>query len=186
MSFAPATRIEVETKLAQRVPAALTIKIKQAPELFSTGMADIDVMLGDSIPRDSNTEVSGAVSTGKSSIALSLLAHVTQFGNACAWVDVNDALSPGSAAAAGVELQRMLWLRMSAERKQKLTEKPWSLLEQALKASDLLLQTGGFAAIVLYISDVLPQHHFRYSQLSPQKRLAVVARLRTSSDKKIY
>ena len=48
--------------------------------------------------------MSGAASTGKSSFALSLLANVTLLGNACAWVDVNDALSPESAAAAGVEL----------------------------------------------------------------------------------
>jgi hypothetical protein len=87
-----------------------------------------------------------------------MLANVTQLGNACAWVDVNDALSPESAAAAGVALQRLLWLRASAERRVKLTDKPWSRLEQALKATDLLLQAGGFAAIVLDLSDVLAQH----------------------------
>jgi RecA/RadA recombinase len=158
MGSAAAIRVQVEATLAQRVPAALTLKIKQAPELFSTGVAEVDAMLGGGIPRNSITEVSGAASTGKSSFALSLLANVTQLGNACAWVDVNDALSPESAAAAGVELRRMLWLRMSAERRQKLPDKPWSRLEQALKATDLLLQTGGFAAVVLDMSDVLPQH----------------------------
>ena len=50
---------------------------------------------------------------------------------------------------------------MSAERKQKVTGKPWSRLEQALKATDLLLQAGGFAAIVLDMSDVLPQYTMR-------------------------
>jgi hypothetical protein len=50
---------------------------------------------------------------------------------------------------------------MSAERKQRVTDKPWSRLEQALKATDLLLQAGGFAAIVLDMSDVLPQHTMR-------------------------
>jgi hypothetical protein len=161
MGFAAAIRVQVETKLAQRVPAALTFKTKQAPELFSTGMADVDAMLGGGIPRSSITEVSGAVSTGKTSFALSTLATITQLGNACAWVDVNDALSPESAAAAGVDLLRMLWLRMSSERRVKLTDKPWSRLEQALRATDLLLQTGGFAAIVLDMSDVLPQHTMR-------------------------
>ncbi len=162
MRTATTIRVQVEATLAQRVPAALTLKIKQAPELFSTGVAEVDAMLGGGIPRNSITEVSGAVSTGKSSFALSLLANVTQLGNACAWVDVNDALSPESAAtAAGVELRRMLWLRMSAEPRHKLTDKPWSRLEQALKATDLLLQTGGFAAIVLDMSDVLPQHTMR-------------------------
>ena len=161
MQTTAAIRVQVEAALAQRVPAALTLKIKQAPELFSTGVAEVDAMLGGGIPRNSITEVSGAASTGKSSFALSLLANVTQLGNACVWVDVNDALSPESAAAAGVELLRMLWLRMSAERRHKFTDKPWSRLEQALKATDLLLQTGGFAAIVLDMSDVLPQHTMR-------------------------
>lgn len=161
MGAAATIRVQVEATLAQRVPAALTLKIKQAPELFSTGLADVDAMLGGGVPRSSITEVSGAASTGKTSLALSLLASVTRLGNACAWVDVNDALSPESAAAAGVDLRRLLWLRMSAERKSKVTDKPWSRLEQALRATDLLLQTGGFAAIVLDLSDVLPQHTMR-------------------------
>lgn len=161
MNSAAAIRVEVEATLARRVPAALTLKIKHAPELFSTGIAEVDAMLGGGIPRGSITEVSGAASTGKTSFALSTLASITRLGNACAWVDVNDCLSPESAAAAGIELPRLLWLRMSAERRQKLTEKPWSRLEQALRATDLLLQTGGFAAIVLDMSDVLPQHAMR-------------------------
>jgi len=74
---------------------------------------------------------------------------------------VSDTLSPESAAATGVELKRLLWLRTSAERKQKITNTPWPRLEQALKATDLLLQAGGFGAIVLDMSDVLPQHAMR-------------------------
>lgn len=161
MRIAAAIWVQIENTLAQRVPAALTLKVKQAPEVFSTGMAEVDAMLGGGIPRGSITEVSGPVSTGKTSLALSMLANVTQLGNARAWVDVNDALSPESAAAAGVELRRLLWLRMSAENKHKLNDKPWPGLEQALKATDLLLQTGGFAAIVLDMSDVLPQYAMR-------------------------
>jgi hypothetical protein len=80
---------------------------------------------------------------------------------ACAWVDVSDALSPESAAAANIVLKRLLWLRMSAERRERVTDKPWSRLGQALNATDLLLQAGGFAAIVFDMSDVLPQHIMR-------------------------
>ena len=157
MGSAAAIRVQVEARLAQRVPAALTLKIKQAPELFSTGMAEVDEMLGGGIPRGSITEIS-ELSTGKTSFALSAIASITQFGNACAWVDISDALSPEATAAAGVELRRLLWLRVSAERGERVAGKPWSRLEQALKATDLLLQTGGFGAIVLDMSDVLPQH----------------------------
>src|SRR5882757_10461346 len=161
MPSTAAIRLQIETKLANRVPAALTFKIKQAPELFPTGISEVDSVLGGGIPRGSIIEVAGAASTGKTSFGLSAIAAITQSGAACAWVDVNDALSPESAAAANIVLKRLLWLRMSAERKQRVTDKPWSRLEQALKATDLLLQAGGFAAIVLDMSDVLAQHTMR-------------------------
>jgi hypothetical protein len=161
MPSAATIRLEIETKLTNRVPGALKLKIKQAPELFPTGIAEIDAILNGGIPRGNITEVSGAASTGKTSFALSVVAAIMQSGTTCAWVDVSDALSPESAAAAGVQLKRLLWLRMSAERKQRETDKPWSRLEQALTGTDLLLQAGGFAAIVLDMIDVLPQHAMR-------------------------
>lgn len=154
-------RLEFETKLANRVRAALTLKIKQAPDLLTTGIVEVDALLNGGIPRGNITEVSGPASTGKTSFGLSTLAAITQSGAACAWVDVSDAFSPESAAAASVQLKRLLWLRMSAERTQQITDKPWSRLTQALTATDLLLQAGGFATIVLDMSDVLPQHAMR-------------------------
>jgi hypothetical protein len=172
MGSAAAIRIEVESKLAQRVPAALTLKIKQAPEVFPTGIADVDAMLGGGIPRSSITELSGAASTGKTSFALSVLAEVTQLGNACAWVDVTDTLSPESAAAAGVELRQLLWLRMSAERKQNRAE---SRMNQALAATDRLLQTGGFGVIVLDMSDVVPQQLNKMISLATWYRFRLAA-----------
>ncbi len=182
MPAAATVRLQVETTLAQRVPAALTLKIKQAPELFSTGITDVDTLLGGGIPRGSISEVAGALSTGKTSFALSTIAAITQSGAACAWVDVSDALSPESAAAANIVLKRLLWLRMSAERRLRVTDKPWSRLEQALQATDLLLQAGGFAAIVLDMSDVLPQHAtriplstwYRYRLAAEQARTALL------------
>lgn len=182
MSASAAIRLQVETALSKRVPASLTLKIKQAPELFGTGIAEVDGVLGGGIPRGSITEIAGAASTGKTSLALSTIAAITQSGAACAWVDVNDALSPESAAAAHIVLKRLLWLRMSADRKERVSDKPWSRLEQALKATDLLLQAGGFAAIVLDMSDVLPQHlmriplstWYRFRLAAEQARTALV------------
>jgi hypothetical protein len=161
MPSAFAIRAQIEANLVDRIPAALTLKIKQAPELLATGIAEVDAILSGGIPRGSITEVSGTASTGKTSFGLSVTATVTQSGAACAWVDVSDALSPESAAAANVDLKRLLWLRTSTGRKRRDTDTPWSRLEQALKATDLLLQAGGFAAIVLDMSDVLPQHTMR-------------------------
>jgi hypothetical protein len=53
----------------------------------------------------------GAECSGRTALALSFVAGVTRAERVCAWVDVSDALSPESAAAAGVELKRMLWVR---------------------------------------------------------------------------
>jgi len=117
MPTTAAIRLQIETKLANRVPVALTLKIKQAPELFTTGICEVDGVLGGGISRGSITEVAGAASTGKTSFGLSALAAITQSGAACVWVDVSDALSPESAAAANIVLKRLLWLRMSAERR---------------------------------------------------------------------
>lgn len=175
MGSAAAIRVQVESTLARRVPAALSLKIKQAPEFFPTGITEVDAMIGGGIPRGSITELSGAASTGKTSLALSALAEVTQLGNACAWVDVSDALSPDSAAAAGIELRRLLWLRMYAERKQKHSEGPCSRMDQALAATDRLLQTGGFAAIVLDMSDVLPQQINKMISLGTWYRFRLAA-----------
>jgi hypothetical protein len=161
MATAANLRFQIEATLANRVPAALTLKIKQAPELFATGIAEIDAILMGGIPRGSITEVSGVPCAGKTSFGLSAVAAITQIGAACAWVDVSDALSPESAAAANVVLKRLLWLRTTGERHQTLSKKPWSRLEQALKATDLILQAGGFAAIVLDMSDVPAEHTMR-------------------------
>jgi RecA/RadA recombinase len=164
MAASAAIRLQVETALEKRVPAALTLKIKLAPELSSTGIAEVDAALGGGIPRGGITEISGAASTGKTSFGLSSIAAITQSGAACAWVDVSDALSPESAAAANIVLKRLRWLRMSAERRERVTDKPWSRLEQALKATDLLLQAGGFAAIRVRL-------HRTAHRTSPELRL---------------
>jgi RecA/RadA recombinase len=94
MGAAATICIEIEAKLANGVHASLTLKIKQPPELFSIGVTDVDTLLGGGIPRGSITEVSGMNSTGKTSFGLTAIASITQLGNACAWVDVSDALSP--------------------------------------------------------------------------------------------
>jgi RecA/RadA recombinase len=60
MPSSSAIRLQIETKLANRVPAALSLKIKQAPELFATGIAKVDAILDGGVPRGSITEVAGA------------------------------------------------------------------------------------------------------------------------------
>jgi len=75
----------------------------------------------------------------------SILAEAAARDEVCALVDGNDAFDPKSAAAAGVELSRLLWVRCRK-------------LDQVLKATDLLLQGGGFGRVVMDLTDLPPSH----------------------------
>jgi hypothetical protein len=80
-------------------------------ELQPSGVTELDAMLGGGFPRGSVVELCGPASSGRTSLALSLLAQATGRQEACAFVDVSDSLDPISLAAAGVELPRLLWIR---------------------------------------------------------------------------
>ena len=80
-------------------------------ELQPTGVAELDAVLGGGFPRGSLVELYGPGSSGRTSVALSLLARATECQEACAFVDVSDSLDPISLAAAGVDLPRLLWIR---------------------------------------------------------------------------
>jgi hypothetical protein len=189
MSFRPgaaAVKLQVEAALAHKIPSALTPSARPEPELIPTGVAQLDASIG-GIARGCVTEICGASSSGRTSVMLSLLARVTRRAEAIALVDASDAFHPESAAQAGVELKRLLWVRCSdapqrmqrdatsfknchpeqsrsnamaasrdlgflGERKQRLIR-----VEQALKATDLLLQSGGFGLIVVDLGDIHPE-----------------------------
>src|SRR5215475_10943263 len=80
-------------------------------EFQPTGVKELDGVLGGGFPRGSLVELCGPASSGRTSLAFSLLAQATERQEACAFVDVSDSLDPISLAAAGVELPRLLWIR---------------------------------------------------------------------------
>ena len=80
-------------------------------ELQPSGIAELDAVLGGGFPRGSLVELCGPATSGRTSLAFSLLAQATERLEACAFVDVSDSLDPISLAAAGVELARLLWIR---------------------------------------------------------------------------
>jgi len=80
-------------------------------ELQASGVTELDAVLGGGFPRGSLVELCGPASSGRTSLAFSLLAQATERQEACAFVDVSDSLDPVSLAAAGVELSRLLWIR---------------------------------------------------------------------------
>jgi len=243
MPSASAIRLQIENALAERIPSALTPVQRILRPIAPTGVAALDELLGGGLPLDAITELTGPESSGRTSVALSYIAGLTRAGRVCAWIDAGDALHAESAAAAGIDLARLLWVRCGVQTATKPTPadasfslprkymaappvkrglhgggfgnhprnetqgiskavgdllqpqnfaphsdkptpfrrpveksfepgvnsstqsqskgkagKPWTRMEQALKATDLLLQGGGFSAIVLDMAGIAPEH----------------------------
>jgi hypothetical protein len=131
------------------VTAASRLAVRPAPEMASSGIAAMDALMG-GLPRGCLTEICGPASSGRTTLLLAALAAATRRGECCAVVDASDALDPQSAVAAGVELERLLWVRCGESSPQKC-------LEQLLRAADLLLESGGFGMIALDFGDLPPQ-----------------------------
>jgi hypothetical protein len=111
MPSASALRLQLESALAHRIPSALTPAPRVVCPVARVGIAAVDELLHGGLPIGAITEIVGPESSGRTSLSLSFLAQMTQAGKVCAWVDVTSALHPESAAAAEVDLSRLLWVR---------------------------------------------------------------------------
>jgi len=116
---------------------------RPAPECVPSGVAALDTSTG-GLPRGCLTEIYGPASSGRTSLLFSILAQATAREEACALIDAEDAFDPTSATAAGVRLDRLLWVRSNNN------------AEHALKAADLLIQGGGFGLVILDLGDLSP------------------------------
>lgn len=76
-----------------------------------TGIQPLDQLLSGGLQHGRLVEIIGRRSCGRFSIALATLAATTARGDTAALVDLGDALDPHNAAAAGVALERLLWIR---------------------------------------------------------------------------
>ena len=92
------------------VTAASRLAVRQAPEMLTSGIAAINSLTG-GWPRGCLTEICGPASSGRTTVLLAALAAATRRGEFCVLVDASDALDPCSAADAGVDLDRLLWVR---------------------------------------------------------------------------
>ena len=248
MPMAATLRAEIEASLAHRIPSALTPAQRIIRPVVATGIQTLDQMLEGGLPVGAITEIVGPECSGRTVLVFSFLAGITRAAKVCAWVDVSDALHPESAAASGVDLERMLWVRCGVTSPKNIQQiskdtfvlpgkylvpspimkglhgggfgphprgegkglpdaihnffqhetrpsehagsqakpwaekstlvshpvtgssrrvargssaKPWSRIEQALRVTDLLLQAGGFSAIVLDMASLAPEFALR-------------------------
>jgi hypothetical protein len=136
------SKTELESELSSRFASAFKIQEKRPGEVISTGIPQIDSFTLGGLPRGAITEVFGPASSGRTSFMLSALAHASNHDEVCALVDTSNAFDPKSAVRAEVNCERLLWIRCDNN------------LERAFKATDLLLQGGGFGLVLLDLGDV--------------------------------
>ena len=104
--------------------------------------------VGLSFARGSVIEIAGGASTGKTSLAMTLLSKLTAAGEICAVVDSCGGFDPCSADLAGVRNENLLWVKCGGD------------IEKAFMSADYLVQAKGFGAIWLNLNG-LPQRQLR-------------------------
>jgi recA bacterial DNA recombination protein len=120
----------------------------------STGVDHLDCRLGGGLPRGQVSEVIGRRTSGRMSVLLRMLAAATQRGELVAVVDALDVLDVASLEAAGVALERLLWIRghvvINPGMCRDLNQRA---MEQAIRALSLVLQAGNFGLVVLDVAE---------------------------------
>jgi recombination protein RecA len=106
-------------------------------ESISTGSLGLDLALGiGGLPRGRIVEIYGPESSGKTTLALHVVAEAQRAGGTCAFVDAEHALDPGYARKLGVNLDELLISQPDAG-------------EQALEIADTLVRSGAIDVLVV-------------------------------------
>jgi len=106
-------------------------------EVVSTGSLGLDIALGiGGLPRGRIVEIYGPESSGKTTLALHVIAEAQKAGGTCAFVDAEHALDPGYARKLGVNIDDLLISQPDAG-------------EQALEIADTLVRSGAVDVLVV-------------------------------------
>jgi hypothetical protein len=140
-------------KLDRTLTTALpSLHRTDAAALAPTDISELDACLRGGLPRGQLSEIAGPCSSGRTTVLLTLLAAATRRGEIAGLVDTFDRLDVASVIAAGIDPERLLWVRGDA------AGTGAALLERAtdraLKAANLVLQAGGFGVVALDFADV--------------------------------
>ena len=162
------------------VPVTKGSGVSVAVETITTGLTSLDQQLGGGLPLGHFSEVVGPRSSGRTSLLMAMLAATTARGELAALVDTFDMFDVESMAAAGVRLDRLLWVRgetstaafppLTAGRRQPGADRA---IERALKATNLILQAGGLSLVSLDLADA-PTHALRRIPMTTWLRLQKV------------
>src|SRR6476661_6003496 len=106
-------------------------------EAISTGALALDLALGiGGLPRGRVVEVFGPESSGKSTLAMHVVAEAQRNGGICAYIDAEHAMDPVYAAAIGVDIDELLISQPDTG-------------EQALEITDMLIRSGALDVVVI-------------------------------------
>jgi len=146
--------------------------VEQTGSRTSTGMPDLDAMLGGGWRRGEVSELVGTRSTGRSSVLVRTMAAATRAGEIVGLVDTVDRFDPRTAAAAGLNLERVLWVRGPSQTvelaRAAVIERA---VHQAVRALDLIVRAGGFSIAALDLAEI-PARHLRTLPWTTWLRLA--------------
>jgi len=126
-------------KLVSLRELGLRNHVEQA--LLPSGIAEIDRLIK-GVPRGSISEVIGEDGSGRTSLALTVLAAAARRGEVCAYIDVSGAFDPMAASMNGAGLNKLIWVRCNGD------------LGTGLKALGEVLSAGGFGIVILDIAGV--------------------------------
>ncbi len=117
-----------------------------ATEVIPTGSLALDVALGaGGIPKGRVTEIFGAESAGKSTLAIHIMAQTQQLGGIAAYIDVEHALDPNYAGNCGLDLDHLLIAQPDSA-------------EQALDITEQLVRSGAIDSVVIdSVAALVPQ-----------------------------
>jgi recombination protein RecA len=112
-------------------------KASMAIDVVSTGALALDLALGiGGLPRGRITEIYGPESSGKSTLAMHVVAEAQRNGGVCAYIDAEHAMDPIYAKAIGVDIDQLLISQPDTG-------------EQALEICDMLVRSGSLDVVVI-------------------------------------
>jgi recombination protein RecA len=153
----------------------------QKIDVISTGALSLDVALGvGGVPRGRVVEIYGPESSGKTTLALTIIAEAQKTGGKAAIIDAEHALDPAYARALGVDIDDLLLSQPDTG-------------EQALEIAEMLIRSGALDVVVIdsvaalvpkaeiegEMGDSLPGLQARLMSQALRKLTAVVARSHT-------
>jgi hypothetical protein len=147
--MASLARADLESLLhTKKLDRTLTHGPRPGLEYASTGHAALDARLHGGVPRGQVSELIGPRSSGRTSLLFQMLAAATRRGELVALVDALDMFDVESAVDAGIDLNRVLWIRGFVVPNPGLCrDLNQRALVQAIRAFTLVLQAGQFGLV---------------------------------------